>query len=55
MGMIYAGIAEKALFQPLHETIRLATKMSPYNSFMLQSFCNTLEYVNSKQITKECF
>ena len=28
--------------------IILPTKLSPYNSFMPQRFCNTLEYVNSK-------
>ena len=33
--------------------VRLATNMSPYNSFMSQRLCNTLEHVNSKQITKE--
>ena len=35
--------------------IRLATKMSPYNSFMPQRFCNTLAYVNSKQIKEYVF
>ena len=35
--------------------IRLATKMSPYKSFMPQRFCNTLEYVNFKQIKEYVF
>ena len=33
--------------------IRSATKLLPHDSFMAQSFYNTLEYVHSKQITKE--
>ena len=33
--------------------IRLATKLSPYKSFMPQRFCNFLEYVNSTHETKE--
>ena len=32
----------------LMKLIILPTKLSPYNSFMPQRFCNTLEYVNSK-------
>ena len=49
----FIGEPQKLYFNHFTKLIRLATKMSTYNSFMPQRFCNTVEYVNSKQITKE--
>ena len=52
-GLFKHVLGEKLYFNHFMKLIRLATKISPYNSFMPQRFCNTLEHVNSKQITKE--
>ena len=45
-------LGKKLYFNHCMKLIRLATKMSPYNSFVTQKYSNTLQYENSKQITK---